>query len=292
MSYNGTVRCGYCYQTGHNKRTCPVKNDRLRKRYLAAKENLALCEANGDDNGAAGYRTQMESYARQYTKRTRCNPDTGAPIVVTKEQKAAAKAERMKTITCSYCHEQGHTRRTCSILKEDRQVFIKAAQMVRAQRLEEMRNLGAGVGSMAIMTRYGYWGADQQWGSRERPMMLTGINWQVVAPNYGKSESVYSFQDAATLNEGPNPRDHYATSIECTRAVNGMVNDEKITCAGLIEPPAGWLEATDINFNQYYPSGKSRDWDFRDAENVTKFNQESSRYGTNHFIEARRSLDL
>ena len=23
MSYNGTVRCGYCYQRGHNKRSCP-----------------------------------------------------------------------------------------------------------------------------------------------------------------------------------------------------------------------------------------------------------------------------
>ena len=71
-----------------------------------------------------------------------------------------------------------------------------------------------------------------------------------------------------------------------------MVNDEKITLAGKIEPPAGWLEATDLKFNEYYPSGKGRDWDFRDAENVTKFNQESSRYGTNEFIEARRSLDL
>ena len=23
MSYNGTIRCGYCYQRGHNKRSCP-----------------------------------------------------------------------------------------------------------------------------------------------------------------------------------------------------------------------------------------------------------------------------
>ena len=292
MSYNGTVRCGYCYQTGHNSRTCPVKNDRLRKRYLTSKQNLAICEANGDDGGAAGYRTQMESYARQYTKRTRCNPDTGAPIVVTKEQKAAAKAERMKTITCSYCQEYGHTRRTCSILKEDRQVFIKAAQLVRAQRLEEMRNVGAGIGSMTIMTRYGYWGENQSWGARERPMMLTSFNWDVVAPNHRNSDSLYSFQDAATLNEGPNPRDHYATTNECTQSVNGMVHKGEITPAGKIEPPAGWLQADDLNFNQYYPSGKARDWDFRDAENVTKFNQESNRYGTNDFIEARRCLDL
>ncbi len=23
MSYNGTVRCSYCYQSGHNKTSCP-----------------------------------------------------------------------------------------------------------------------------------------------------------------------------------------------------------------------------------------------------------------------------
>ena len=198
----------------------------------------------------------------------------------------------MKTITCSYCNEYGHTRRTCSILKEDRRVFIKAAQMVRAQRLEEMRNVGAGIGSMVIMTRYGYWGENQSWGARERPMMLTSFNWQVVAPNHRNGDSVYSFQDAATLNEGPHPRDHYAVTTECTQSVNGMVHKGEITLAGKIEPPAGWLEADDLNFNQYYPSGKAREWEFRDAENVTKFNQESSYYGTNHFIEARRSLDL
>ena len=198
----------------------------------------------------------------------------------------------MKTITCSYCGDRGHTRRTCSILKEDRRVFIKAAQMVRAQRLEEMRNVGAGIGSMAIMTRYGYWGENQRWEARERPMMLTSFNWQVVAPNYQKGEHVYSFQDASTLSEGPNPRDHYATTTESTMSVSSLVHKNEITLAGKIEPPAGWLQADDLNFNQYYPSGKARDWQFRDAENVTKFNQDSSAYSTNHFIEARRSLDL
>ncbi len=292
MSYSGTVRCSYCYERGHNKRTCPTLNERIRKRYLHAKKNLAQCKANGDDSGALGYRTQMESYARQYTNRTRCNPDTGASIVMTKEQKADAKVERMKNITCSYCEERGHTRRTCSILKEDRRVFIKATQMVRAQRLEEMRNVGAGIGSMAVLNRYGYWGENHQWGSRERPMMLTKFNWEVVAPNHAQSNMLYGFQDASTLSEGPNPYDHYATTTESSHSVNGMVHGDKITLSGKIEPPSGWLEGVGVNFNKYYPSGKARDWDFRDAERVTKFNQEPSSYKTNDFIEARRCLDL
>ena len=32
MSWNGTVRCSYCYQEGHNKRGCPELADRMQKR--------------------------------------------------------------------------------------------------------------------------------------------------------------------------------------------------------------------------------------------------------------------
>lgn len=292
MSYSGTVRCSYCYERGHNKRSCPTLNQRLRRSYLEAKENLAQCEANGDGAGALTYRLRMEHNGRQYTKRTRCNPDTGASIVMTKAQKAEAKIERMKNIKCSYCCQHGHTRRTCSVLKEDQQVFIKAAQMVRAQRLKEMRDVGAGIGSMAVMNRYGYWGDNRQWGSRARPMMLTKFHWAECLPNHDKSLSMYGFQDAATLKDGFETSDYYATTKESTYGINGLVREEKITLVGKIEPPAGWLEAADLKFNRHYPSGKARDWTFRDAEDVVKHGHDSSRYSTNDFIEARRSLDL
>lgn len=32
MSWNGTVRCSYCFQQGHNKRGCPELADRMQKR--------------------------------------------------------------------------------------------------------------------------------------------------------------------------------------------------------------------------------------------------------------------
>ena len=31
MSYNGTVRCGYCYERGHNRRGCPKLKKEIRK---------------------------------------------------------------------------------------------------------------------------------------------------------------------------------------------------------------------------------------------------------------------
>ena len=63
--------------------------------YLAAKKNLAMYEAHGDEGGAVGYRIQMERAAKEYISRTRCDPDTGAPIVLTKVQKARSEARRL-----------------------------------------------------------------------------------------------------------------------------------------------------------------------------------------------------
>ena len=36
-NYNGTVRCGHCYTSGHNSRTCPPKRERMQKPYETAK---------------------------------------------------------------------------------------------------------------------------------------------------------------------------------------------------------------------------------------------------------------
>lgn len=35
MSWHGTVRCGDCYQKGHNKRSCPALKERMEKRLAA-----------------------------------------------------------------------------------------------------------------------------------------------------------------------------------------------------------------------------------------------------------------
>ncbi|MEL0098231.1 MAG: hypothetical protein VW907_01595, partial [Opitutae bacterium] len=99
MSYSGTVRCGYCYQKGHNKRSCGDYSNALQRIYKRSKED--------------GDMERARQYGEIYTKRTGCDPDTGASIAKTKEQKKQAKAARMQNIRCSYCTERGHTRRTC-----------------------------------------------------------------------------------------------------------------------------------------------------------------------------------
>ncbi len=78
MSYKRTVRCSYCYQTGHNKSSCSAYKERI------------------EEFRAAGIMTStVEAYDRK------------------KERKVSAAKNRK----CSWCSETGHTRRTCSAFK-------------------------------------------------------------------------------------------------------------------------------------------------------------------------------
>ena len=71
MSWSGTVTCSYCYERGHNRRSCPQITQRVRDRYDRAVRELA---ANPDD---AYYIQYVEDRAKELTKRTGVDPRTG-----------------------------------------------------------------------------------------------------------------------------------------------------------------------------------------------------------------------
>ena len=78
MSYRRTVRCSYCYETGHNKAGCPAYKKKI------------------EEWRAAGiFMSTVEAYDR----------------------KKARKTTAAKTRKCSWCGDPGHTRRTCSTFK-------------------------------------------------------------------------------------------------------------------------------------------------------------------------------
>tara|TARA_R100001510_G_scaffold54331_1_gene56924 strand:+ start:208 stop:1047 length:840 start_codon:yes stop_codon:yes gene_type:complete len=84
------MRCGYCYQRGHNKRTCPVLTERLKQRHDAA------IEAGQTDS----------YYIREYQARI------------------APKGKKVSHQQCGYCSEYGHTRRKCEVLRKDKEWFV------------------------------------------------------------------------------------------------------------------------------------------------------------------------
>ena len=79
MGYKRTVRCSYCYESGHNKSSCPA--------YKAKIESYRA--AHGDDHY----------------------------LVRDWDAKKARKAAAVSNRKCSYCGEQGHNRAGCTKLK-------------------------------------------------------------------------------------------------------------------------------------------------------------------------------
>ena len=122
-NYNGTIRCGYCYESGHNSRTCPTKLERAQRRFKSAKES-------GE---------HVEYYAQQVSRMTGVNPETG--------EKRKRRNESWGRV-CSYCKERGHNRRTCETLRSD---LVRYAAMTREAR-QEVRQWaledGIGIGAM------------------------------------------------------------------------------------------------------------------------------------------------
>ena len=170
MSYNGTVRCSWCYKSGHNKRTCPEYTEILKKR--------AIQEINGD-NDYDGY------WGRQYNKRV--NDGLYADgSAMSDEHLNQAKVRGGKVRRCTYCGSKGHNRRTCPTLKANKEAYVEAAIAFRHRLVGAMRSAGVGVGALVQTER---WGDTYCW-------MITKINWGSI-----------DHLRACLLYTSPSPRD-------------------------------------------------------------------------------------
>ncbi len=78
-SYKRTVRCSYCYESGHNRSSCPKHAEKIEE----------LRRTEGEDN----------YYVRAY------------------DAKKAKRKAKAKDRTCSYCSSKGHNRATCPELR-------------------------------------------------------------------------------------------------------------------------------------------------------------------------------
>jgi len=168
-NHYGTVRCGTCYQRGHNKRSCPAELKLLEDRF--ARYNAGDTEYD--------HRRALRT-AGQIAKRTGTNPLTGEKLV-----------KRGPTRRCSYCKYRygtgseglGHTRRTCKELKEDLAKTVKSNAAYRAGLLGHLRKMGIGKGAMVQMNVHGYWPVkggepgETTWEGRDVPLLILKVQW-------------------------------------------------------------------------------------------------------------------
>ena len=130
--YNKQNRCSYCYELGHNARTCPQKTRHLKERSEAE-------VANGE--GKEGY------WHKQYAKRTGKWVD-GTDAIEMKRQKSTARR-------CKYCNKTGHNTRTCPELAEAKATYMRELVACRSRVFDEISRIGLGVGALVTVEHYG-----------------------------------------------------------------------------------------------------------------------------------------
>ena len=247
MSWSGTVTCSYCYKQGHNKRKCPELTEAIKNQYLGHTSNAKESREKGKINDAEWYESRAELKRQEYMKRTKIDLATGEKVT-----NKAAKAERMKKVTCGYCGQRGHTRRTCPHVKVDKQIFVEETRRARLSALDAARRVGIGLGSMLPIRSTGY-NAEGEW----RRDILTiryvkSIEWESCHAN--RPNLTVKHVDARKL--GSTEQQRYTSQDQIAKLV--QANDTALRYADAegqdlppssliptLDPPKGWLQPTE-----------------------------------------------
>jgi len=197
-NYVRTVRCGYCYNQGHNKSSCEAKKQNHKDLIAAYEKQLA------DDNFTY-------DHERIYAKRN-----------IERHQAELNKSRnRGKNRKCSYCQDEGHTRRTCSYRKGDMNDWTEKCIAAREQFVEGMTAVGFGIGALAYRKEF-YSKCVKEL------VMIEGITWNKITHEVAVSgENPYTeVCHARTLaldDHNPNGR-LYRLQLPCS--ISNINNEE------------------------------------------------------------------
>lgn len=285
MSWNGTVRCSHCYQTGHNRRGCPKLTEEIKQRYdrayavrdeirgMTDEELVARFPAyrHRDRSDIEGqFDTAIEKTREAYLKRTKIDLATGKKVT-----NKAAKAARMKKVKCGYCGQRGHTRRTCQNLKNDYAVFREGTFNARRQWLQGLKERDLGMGAMVIKKFTGYGGKVNEWGEHRVAAVIVGFRWdQVLVRSCGGGEAA----DAASImvksqaeaagwrHAGGYFSDFGLAAIALSEKRDAWHNRDSYTLipAGSVPaPPANWLSDLVPPMKEVFPTKQERSYEYR-----------------------------
>ena len=127
-NYKRTVRCGYCYEKGHNKSSCPEFRKHLREQIANSKAALAKDEWD--------YTWQKNDTKRRFDH------------AVKQLHKLESKGKSRK---CGYCKEEGHTRRTCPERKEEVKKHTERTLKFRRELCDRFIANGLGPGALVAV---------------------------------------------------------------------------------------------------------------------------------------------
>jgi len=164
--------CGYCGTLGHNRRSCPQLTSDLKYSFETAKrrvEEIAKTHGEGHPEHTSMLRT-MQYYVKKISDRTGKNPLTNTPT-----------EKKKRTVRCTYCKARGayveaagHTRRSCSLMKEDAAKYHAANKDYRRLVVKILNEEGVVPGSLIAKFEYGK--KDGRWDYHEYIYMVTGFD--------------------------------------------------------------------------------------------------------------------
>jgi len=191
-----------------------------------------------------------ERHRQDLIKRTGVDPQTGLKV-----KKKTAKAERMKSVRCTYCGKNGHTRRICKPLKEDYAVFVEGCKIIRSATLTRMNKEGWSIGALIIRNA---WINEAH---AKRPFLLTRLNWAGVTAFVG-----IDITGTFRLTGAISGRGYHTQSHEMARVTSRADRYNYSGTSVGSTPPDGWLDGEDIieeGLKPYFPVGEHRRWCFR-----------------------------
>jgi len=123
--YKRTVRCGHCWQKGHNKGSCPERKKDLADRIKKVKVQIKA-DSYENDWSRRSDQQRLESYTEQLDK----------------------MLNKGKNRKCSYCQEGGHNRKTCTVRKGAIANAASELTTWREKLHSKMQDVGLGVGAI------------------------------------------------------------------------------------------------------------------------------------------------
>jgi hypothetical protein len=248
-NYSGTIRCGHCYERGHNRAGCPKLTEEIATRF--ERLHKAVKEGRRAEDDYTFVRTR-----ERLAKRTGVDPVTGE----SKRKRRATYGGRK----CSYCGEPGHTRRTCPSMKADKESYRTLTAASRSVLIGRMREQGFGPGSL-LTTVSKDW-IDGEYKTRTIPMIVKSVDWTAIHQKTWGIEGQGGPECVTVLRMS----DNRMVNISLPNCVTG--NDSmysKVELAGRVsevQPPAGWLDASDLDSKtmgktvDLFETGESRDY--------------------------------
>ena len=234
--------CSYCYNTGHNKTTCPVRKKRVEQLRLTDPENWAVYSYDQDQS-------RLEESRRRAVRNRKC----------------------------SFCERPGHNRRGCPSLKAVKQACYEANRSFRPVLLEYMTRIGLAPGALMVRSERDYNYDTRQYVWQNKHYIVRGINWELLNFNYAEEFDNRCHIDVMCMATGRNMSMALTSELGYDRLLSqfketGEVKNGIVISPGPMapKPPEGWLKSTPSwsNFSHRF---KDKEWTIDSFANGYQF---------------------